>query len=115
MSEVPHRVVNIDARRIVDWGTLHDEFSSAFGFPSFYGRNMNAWIDCMTYLDSPSDGMSKVHAPPGGVLVLQIDHAGELSTRNRKIYDALIQSSAFVNWRRLESGDSPVLVLSFHE
>ena len=76
---------------------------------------MNAWIDCMTSLDNPSDGMSKVHAPANGVVILQIQHARELSRRNREIYDALIECSAFVNWRRLEVGESPVLVLSFHE
>ncbi len=35
--------VRIDTNRIVDWNSFHDVFAEAFGFPDFYGRNMNAW------------------------------------------------------------------------
>ncbi|MDZ4753789.1 MAG: barstar family protein [Phycisphaerae bacterium] len=31
-------------------------FAETFGFPGFYGRNMNAWNDCMTFLDGPDAG-----------------------------------------------------------
>ena len=41
--------VQIDGSAISDWNSFHDIFAAAFGFPAFYGRNMNAWIDCMTW------------------------------------------------------------------
>jgi hypothetical protein len=88
-------------------------FSAALGFPKFYGRNMDAWIDCMTSVDEPGDGLTKIHAPPGGVLVLSISDATEFAARCPAIYDALIECSAFVNYRRMEVGESPVLALSF--
>ena len=50
--------VAIDTRRVIDWDSFHNEFAEVFGFPRFYGRNMNAWIDCMTYLDDPESGMT---------------------------------------------------------
>ena len=28
------------------------------GFPGFYDRNMNAWIDCMSYIDELGAGMN---------------------------------------------------------
>jgi RNAse (barnase) inhibitor barstar len=28
--------------------SFHEAFASALGFPSWYGRNMDAWIDCMS-------------------------------------------------------------------
>ena len=66
-------LVRIDTSNIRDWASFHDVFSEAFGFPDFYGRNMDAWIDCMTSLDDPAAGMSKIHAPEGGVVTLQLD------------------------------------------
>ena len=45
------RVVPIDCDGIVDWNSFHDTMIEAFGFPGWYGRNMNAWVDLMTYLD----------------------------------------------------------------
>ncbi|MCA9610738.1 MAG: barstar family protein [Myxococcales bacterium] len=35
-------IVAIPTRRIVDWDTFHDVFAEAFGFPGFYGRNLDA-------------------------------------------------------------------------
>lgn len=58
-------VVRIDGDRIVDWPSFHGVFAEAFGFPDFYSQNMDAWIDCLGYLDEPEAGMTKVHAKPG--------------------------------------------------
>ncbi len=107
-------VVRVDTRRITDWPSFHTVFSAAMGFPSFYGRNMNAWIDCVTSLDKPADGMTSVHAPPGGVLVVQLDHVDEFAARCPEQYTALLEDAAFVNWRRIEIGEEAVLALAFH-
>jgi len=107
-------LARIDCNRIADWDSFHDVFSDAFGFPGFYGRNMNAWIDCMTYLDEPDAEMTAIHAPETGCLVLQLDNVKPLAARDRDIYDAIIECTAFVNWRRMEKGDRPVLMLSFY-
>jgi hypothetical protein len=114
-TSCPHVVVTIDALKIHDWGSFHDAFAVAFGFPDFYGRNMDAWNDCMTHLDDPSAGMSTVHAPAGGVVVLTLNHARDLAARCPKIYAALVECAAFVNWRRLEVGEGPVLITAFYE
>jgi hypothetical protein len=106
-------VVRIDCTRIIDWDSFHDVFAEAFGFPDFYGRNMNAWIDCMTSLDEPADGMTKIHAPRGGVVILQLDNVASFGTEGAELYQAIIECSAFVNWRRLEVGEPAVLALSF--
>jgi len=62
-------VVEIDTRRITDWASFHDVFAEVFGFPGFYGRDMDAWIDCLTYLDSPEDGMSRICVELGYVVL----------------------------------------------
>ncbi len=43
-------VVTLSTEHITDWETFHAECARVFGFPQFYGRNMNAWIDCLSYL-----------------------------------------------------------------
>ena len=54
-------LVRIDGSTIKDEDTFHDVFSTAFGSPGFYGQNMSAWIDCMSYLDEPEAEMTSVH------------------------------------------------------
>jgi hypothetical protein len=61
-------IVDIPMSQITDWETFHDTFAATVRFPHFYVRNMNAWIDCLTYGD---DGMSVFHVGPGDVLTLQ--------------------------------------------
>lgn len=107
-------IVRIDARKIADWESFHDVFAEEMGFPDFYGRNMDAWIDCLTSLDVPDDGMTSVHAPKGGMLTLHLDHIGDLANRCPDIYDAIVECSAFVNYRRIEADEEPVLALSYY-
>ncbi len=115
----PHRslpfatVVAIPTNRIHDWASFHDVFAEAVGFPSFYGRNMNAWIDCMTSLDDPDAGMSRVHVRNGGVLTLQLEDVDDFAARCSEQYAAIVEASAFVNWRRIEQGGVAVVALSF--
>jgi hypothetical protein len=106
--------VQIEGRKITDWGSFHDLFSKTLGFPAFYGRNMNAWNDCMTSLDAPTDGLSTVHVASGDVLVLCISGATDLKKRCPEIYEALVECSAFVNYRRIEMGEQAIHAVSFY-
>lgn len=107
-------LARIDCRNIRDWSSFHDEFDRVFGFPDFYGRNMDAWIDCMTSLDSEQDGLTSIHVEPGSVLGLELAHPDALRDGHPEQYQALIECSAFVNWRRIERGRPPILALSFY-
>ncbi|MGA2278545.1 MAG: barstar family protein [Terracidiphilus sp.] len=107
--------VSIDCSRIRDWDSFHDEFAAAFGFPDFYGRNMNAWIDCMTSLDQPEDGMTSIHATRGQTLTLQLQNVVTFRENHPELYASIIESAAFVNWRRLEVGEPAVLSISFRD
>jgi len=109
------RNILIEGKRISDWNSFHDTFAEALGFPSFYGRNMDAWIDCMTDLDDPEAGMTSTHITRGDVIVLCISAVGAFKKRCPEIYDALVECSAFVNNRRIEMGDPAVLALSFYD
>ena len=105
--------VKIDTALIKDWESFHKVFATTLGFPDFYGKNMNAWIDCMTSLDCPEDGMTSVHVGLGEVLVLELDSIDDFIKRCPEQYGAIVECSSFVNYRRIEQGSSAVLALSF--
>ncbi len=96
-------VVRIDVRRIHDERSFHEVFASSFGFPSTYGWNLDAWVDCMGDLK-----------PAGGVVTLQIDHVDDFARRCPKLFENLLNCCALVNWRQIEAGrSSPMLALAY--
>ena len=105
------RTVSIDTAAIVDRPSFHRTFQEAFGFPAFYGANMDAWIDCLGYLDDPEVGMSEVTVREGEVLVLELAGALDFAHRCPDIWLDLIECSAFVNERRVDRGHPVVLSL----
>ena len=108
-------IVRIDCAAIKSDETFHSAFAEAIGFPGFYGRNMNAWIDCMSYLDEPDSGMTRVTIKPGDVLTLHLEGVQEFSKCCPDLYAALIECSAFVNWRRTSNGENALVALSFQK
>ena len=108
-------VVRLDCSRITDWDSFHSAFAEAFGFPKFYGRNMNAWIDCLSYLDDPGSEMTRITMPPCGVVTLHLEGIVEFAARCPEQYAALVECSAFVNWRRTSNGNPAILALSFYK
>jgi RNAse (barnase) inhibitor barstar len=106
-------IIRIDTKAITDWTTFHTIFAETFGFPDYYGRNIDAWIDCMTYLNDADVTDTAVKARPGEVVVLHLEHVVDFKKRCPEIYDAIIECSAFVNYRQIEVGSDPVLALSF--
>lgn len=105
-----YRFVRVDCSEAAD---LHGLFAEAFGFPDFYGRNWDAWIDCMSHLDEPDAGLSAIHVKKGDVVVIQLGQADVLKRNRPDLLAALCESAAFVNWRRIEAGTAPILCLSF--
>jgi len=107
-------LVQIDCANIVDWDTFHGEFARAFAFPDFYGRNMNAWIDCMTSVDAPDDGMTGIHCEVGGFLTIELENVNQLTDDRAEFLETIVDCVAFVNYRRIDIDEKPVLALSYH-
>ncbi|MGO9753405.1 MAG: barstar family protein [Solirubrobacteraceae bacterium] len=82
-------VVEVDLSQVSDWESFHNVFAQTLGFPDFYGRNMNAWIDCLTYADE-DDRMRSVVVPAGDVLTPQLAGCRDLRARCPELYEALI-------------------------
>jgi RNAse (barnase) inhibitor barstar len=95
----PVRVL-IDTARITDWKSFHDVFADAFGFPEYYGRNLDAFFDCLSCLDSPESGMTKIQLPPKGVVVIELSDPADLKARCPGIYSGLVKTIGEINERR---------------
>ena len=102
--------VRIDGRKIRDWQTFHDACARAFGFPDVYGRNMNAWIDCLTYVRE-GDGMSRFELGSTDVLRIEVEGAEAFSKQAPEVFVAFLECTAVVNRRHRESGEIPALHL----
>lgn len=94
--------VSVDMSKVCDWNSFHDLFSSVFGFPDYYGRNMNAWIDCMEDFGIGDD-----------CLVLELQGMAALKARCPAIYEALNECSAFINFRQRGMAAKGVIALSY--
>jgi RNAse (barnase) inhibitor barstar len=102
------QTVRVQTKSITDWDSFHSVFAETMGFPEFYGRNMNAWIDCMTYFD---DGMTRFIVAPGDLFHLEVADTKDFARRLPEIFQALIECATSVNSRRVEMGELPVLAL----
>lgn len=91
--------LRLNTTQIHGWASFHQAFKEMLGFPDFYGANMDAWVDCMSYLDDPSAGMSQVTIEAGEMLSLEILDTEEFKKRCPEQFDALIDCTAFANRR----------------
>lgn len=105
--------IKIPVDQIHDWPSFHRVFAATLGFPAFYGNNMDAWVDCMTSVDEANDGMTSVTVEKGEFLTFELGECTAFAKRCPAQFEAILDSTAFVNFRRIEVGEQPVLVLSF--
>jgi RNAse (barnase) inhibitor barstar len=104
-------IVHLDGAGIGDWMSFHDACQVAFGFPDFYGRNMNAWVDCLSYLRD-DEGMSKFRLLPNEMLQIEISDSASLRARAPEIIEEMEFCIAAINDRYEDYGEKPALALS---
>ena len=102
----------LDGAAIRDWDAFHDQSAAAFGFPAFYGRNMNAWIDCLHYVRE-GDGMSRFELGPTEPLVIEVLETEAFKRQAPEIFDAFVECVALVNQQQAEAGELPGLHVVF--
>ncbi len=94
-------------------GTFHTEFAEIMGFPGYYGHNWDAWIDCMSYLDAPAAGMTRVSLKKNEQLEFKIvgyEFAEELDKSD--VFRDFCICSGFVNSRFAERQSQTRLIIS---
>lgn len=94
---------SVKGETLTDWECFHSYFEETFSFPGYYGRNMNAWIDCM------SD-----YCYSEGPVCLHIDEAAAFKAANPAAFEALVECAAFINLRSTSAGGEPLMALSYY-
>ena len=96
--------IKIDFGKIENWNSFHEVFAKVMGFPDFYGKNNDAWIDCMSYIDDKDAGMSKITVMPGESLNIIVSGTERATETASEIFLGFMDIVAFVNQRFIESG-----------
>jgi RNAse (barnase) inhibitor barstar len=102
--------VALDGRRITDWPAFHRESQAAFGFAACYGRNLDAWVDCLSGVRD-GDRMSAIALAPDEMLDIELRHAAALSRAAPQILQTLSELIDAVNARLADAGQAPALRL----
>ena len=89
----------IQGKRLKNWKTFHSEFKKEMGIPYYYGENMNAWIDCVDELS---------YEPT----ILQIENGKYLKENVPELFNTILECGAFVNYRKIEVGEKPNLIIA---
>jgi RNAse (barnase) inhibitor barstar len=102
--------VCLDGAALRDWPSFHRESQTMLGFPDFYGRNMDAWIDCLSTLRD-DDGMCAFVLAPDETLQIEIVNSAVLQNRETGIVDILLDCVNAINERYAEAGEKPAVEL----
>ena len=94
--------ISIDFNQVNSWETFHSIFNKTMGFPEYYGNNMNAWIDCMSYVDEPETGMTEINIKEGESLEIKVIGTESAFKNCPEIFTAFIECTAFVNQRFID-------------
>lgn len=89
-----HVVVTVDGTAMTTADALHAELARGFGFPAWYGHNLDALLDCLSSLDEP--GMSALALGPDATVTLAITTADAMPA---PLYHALLDVVAAANQR----------------
>ncbi|SNS39767.1 Barstar (barnase inhibitor) [Noviherbaspirillum humi] len=103
--------VTLDGAAIADWPAFHAQCRDAFGFPDFYGNNMDAWVDCLSYLRD-DEGMTRFQLGPDELLQIEIANADALRRQAPDILPTLEDCVEMINERYEDYGEKPALALT---
>jgi len=106
----PQRI-RVETAGIRDEASFHRVFSEVMGFPTTYGKNMSSWIDCMSFLDDGSSGMTTCSVMPGELFYLEVADTRDFQRRVPQVFKGFMEAAATVNARRIEGDEPPVLAL----
>ena len=80
----------IDGSVIVDWDSFHDEFQKQLGFFDGYGRNMDAWNDCMRdmYTNGEYKSLTKFDLSDGDTFTLVVVNTAQRKRNAEEVFSA---------------------------
>ncbi len=102
--------IKLDGELLTDWEAFHTVSQEAFGFPDYYGRNISAWIDCLSYLRD-DDGMSTIRLNDEELLTIALSGSEALGQRFPELLEELQFCVDMINERYADYGEKPALQL----
>lgn len=102
--------VQLNGASITDWTSFHIACQNAFGFPDFYGHNMDAWVDCLSYLRD-ADGMTKFRLRDDEILQIEVSQSGLMRSQAPDILEEMTFCIDGINERYVDYGEKPALRL----
>lgn len=102
--------VKLDGATIHNWNDFHAQCRQAFAFPDFYGDNLDAWMDCLSYLRD-DDGMTRFVLKDKEVLTIEVLHSQQLRKQVPDMIEELTFCIAVLNESYTDLGEQEALRL----
>lgn len=96
-----NHVIHLDLSQVKNWDTFHEMFKRELGFPDYYGKNMDAWIECIGDIHGDV-GMTNLSLPYDTGLTLCFTHARFFKYKHPNIYKAIRECTDFANKSYIE-------------
>ena len=103
--------ITLPTREITDRETFHTVSERVFGFPKWYGRNMDAWLDCMSCVGDADAGRTCISLAPGELLLIMVPEAESFRERAPDVFAHFIDCTGFANRRFIDAGGPPRIAL----
>lgn len=100
----------LNGKEITDEASFHAQCVLAFGFPEFYGNNIDAWVDCLSYLRD-DENMTKFRLKPNEVLDIVVQDAQAMKEQVPDLLEEITFCVAGINERYEDYGEKPALKL----
>lgn len=109
MNTNSFKKVVIDFSIVNSLNEMHAVLAEVFGFPDFYGKNVNALIDCWSSLRSPEDEMTRITIAQDELVLLEVKGMTHL---DQIMMNHFITAVEGVNERfKEELGQLPMILL----
>ncbi|MFB9056655.1 barstar family protein [Mariniflexile ostreae] len=109
--EIEKVTIELDFNKIHDVSDMHLMIKKEFGFPDFYGNNINSLIDCWGSMRFPEEGMSELVLEPDEYIVLMLH---SFSKTNMIIINNLLIAIEEINNREKNRGRAAMIKLSLY-
>lgn len=96
-------VRRLSGTRMADLASLYDEASAALQFPGYFGRNLDAFDECLRDLDLPE--------APGGAVILVVTDAAAMLGDEPGRRQWFVEAISDANEVRAGRGTGPLVVV----
>lgn len=104
LSEFHYSTLFIEGSAFADAERLHDEMAFKLGLPSWYGRNLDALLDCLSSIGDPRDNLCRHWEWREGKRLVLLILGLSIDNVDAALAAAFVQTVANVNERLEQDG-----------